>query len=77
MLYFLDHAGLDQLATDIATRWPKAEIICVTWRGDTGNPLQGEEALNGFAKALDTHAFTCVSATEDYRIDRAFPEGDR
>lgn len=75
VLYFLDHPGLDQLATDIATRWPQAEIICVTWRGDTGNPLQGEEALKGFARALSTHDFTCVSETENYRIDRAFPGG--
>ncbi len=77
VLYFLNHAGLEHLATDIATRWPRAEIICVTWRGDTGNPLQGEEALEGFAKALTTHDFTRVSQTEDYRIDRAMPGGSK
>tara|TARA_R110002012_G_scaffold161691_2_gene323900 strand:+ start:4132 stop:4695 length:564 start_codon:yes stop_codon:yes gene_type:complete len=73
VLYFLDHAGLEQLATDIATRWPQAEIICVTWRGPSGNPLEGEEALQGFAQTLTTHDFTCVTQTDDYRIDRALP----
>ncbi|MEP2424937.1 MAG: methyltransferase, partial [Tateyamaria sp.] len=72
-LYFLDRAGLEQLATDIQARWPQAEIICVTWLGPTGNPLQGEEALKGFAQALAARDFARLTQTDDYRIDRALP----
>jgi SAM-dependent methyltransferase len=77
VLYFLDHGGLEQLAEDIVARWPKAEIICVTWLGPTGNPLQGEDAFECFARALKTHDFACVTQTKDYRIDRALPRATR
>ncbi|UOA16734.1 MULTISPECIES: class I SAM-dependent methyltransferase [Sulfitobacter] len=73
VLYFLDRAGLEQLAIDIQARWPQAEIICVTWLGPTGNPLQGEEALKGFAQALAARDFARLTQTDDYRIDRALP----
>jgi len=74
VLYFLDPAGLTQLAQDISSRWGDAEILCVTWLGPTGNPLQGKEALRLFTAALPDHAFTCVTETEDYRIDRGLAE---
>lgn len=73
VLYFLDLDGLTQLALDIAARWIEAEVLCVTWLGPTGNPLQGTEALRLFTKALPSHAFTCVKKSEDYRIDRGLP----
>jgi len=73
VLYFLDAQGLARLAEDISARWREAEILCVTWLGPTGNPLQGNEALRMFTDALPSHAFTCVTKTDNYRIDRGLP----
>ncbi len=73
VLYFLDPDGLAQLAKDIAARWPDAEVLCVTWLGPTGNPLQGTEALKIFIGALQGHRFTTPAKTPDYRIDRGLP----
>jgi SAM-dependent methyltransferase len=74
ILYFLDCDSIRELAGDIAARWPEAEVICVTWRGPSGNPLQGEEALCTFVAALETHAFACITQTLDYRIDRGISQ---
>lgn len=73
ILYFLDHGGISHMADEIMSRWPAAEILCVTWLGPSGNPLQGHEALAAFTAALKTHDFTLVARTEDYRIDRGLP----
>lgn len=74
VLYFLDADGLRQLARDITSRWPAAEVLCVTWLGPTGNPLGGAEALRIFTEALPGHRFNLVTKTKDYRIDRGLPE---
>ena len=74
ILYFLDPSALKTLARDIATFWSRAEVICVTYLGQTSHGLQGQEALQIFTAALDTHAFEAVTRTEGYRIDRGVPE---
>ena len=55
--------------------WPRAEVICVTYLGETGHELQGREALEIFTAALETHVFEPVTRAEGYRIDRGLPEG--
>jgi len=75
ILYFLDEGDLQRLGRDIAGRWPRAEIICVTWLGPSGNELQGEEALSVLTSALTTHRFARVTRSEKYRIDRGLPRG--
>lgn len=74
ILYFLDPGSLGELAAAIAERWPRAEVLCVTWLGETGNEMQGEAALDMFAAALATHRFARVARTDSYRIDRGLPE---
>ncbi len=73
ILYFLDRDSIRQLATDIATHWPDAEVICVTYLGPSGNELQGDEAASTFIADLVTHSFEIVVHTESYRIDRGLP----
>lgn len=74
ILYFLDPGDLRQLAVQIVRRWPAAELVCVTWLGETGHDLQGEEALAIFSRALGPdRAMKKVTGTADYRIDRRLP----
>lgn len=73
ILYFLDHDSLRKLASDIAAFWPLAEVLCVSWLGETDHDLQGEEALKTFTAALTTHEFNCTARTDRYRIDRGLP----
>ncbi|MFX0546228.1 SAM-dependent methyltransferase [Roseovarius sp. S1116L3] len=75
ILYFLDDDSLRRLASDVQTFWPKAEVLCVTWLGETGHDLQGKEALDVFSNALACHNFDCVEKTDRYRIDRGLPRG--
>lgn len=74
ILYFLDYEGIGLLATDIGTHWPEAELICVSWRGPSGNDLQGDDAVSTFIGALSTHVFECIVRMETYRIDRGLPK---
>lgn len=74
ILYFLDPAALSGLASDVADRWPRAEVICVTWLGPSGHDLQGSDALSIFVEASHLHAFEPVRRTVDYRIDRGLPK---
>lgn len=74
ILYFLGHDSLRKLASDIATSWPQAEVLCVSWLGETDHDLQGEEALEIFTSALVTHEFERVAQAEGYRIDRGLPK---
>lgn len=74
ILYFLDHDGIGLLATEIGRRWPDAEVICATWLGQSGNEVQGDDAVQIFIAALRTHFFEPVVQTEDYRIDRGLPK---
>ncbi|MEB8386743.1 SAM-dependent methyltransferase [Rhodobacteraceae bacterium KMM 6894] len=74
ILYFLDRDSLRRLACDIETRWPRAEVVCVNWLGDTAHELQGNEALAEFRTALESHHFKPVAQTGGYRIDRGLPK---
>ncbi len=76
ILYFLGHDSLRKLASDIATLWPQAEVLCVSWLGETDHDLQGEGALEIFTTALATHEFELVAQAEGYRIDRGLSKGD-
>lgn len=79
ILYFLDEVDIRALAGQIAQSWPHAEIICVTYLGETGHSLQGEEALDVFCQALAPQfEFTNIKRTPRYRIDRCLgKDGDR
>ncbi|QXT39044.1 class I SAM-dependent methyltransferase [Gymnodinialimonas ceratoperidinii] len=73
ILYFLDPDSLTRLAKEVAASWPRAEVLCVSWLGETENPLQGAQALELFKEALPSHVFERVEATDRYCIDRALP----
>lgn len=73
ILYFFDENSLRRLASDVANRWPKSEVLCVTWLGETDHVLQGDQALEIFTTALSTHDFDGVVQTDKYRIDRGLP----
>lgn len=71
VLYFLDAPGLTSLARQIASRWPKAELVSVIWLGPSGNALEGEEAVGTFTSALpDDFTAEMITRTQHYRIDR-------
>ena len=74
VLYFLDRDGIAALATQIDLFCPAADVVVVTWLGDTGNPLGGSEALEAFARA--THRPRRIAAVAPgYRIDLFAPSG--
>jgi SAM-dependent methyltransferase len=76
ILYFLGTDGIDWLAEELDDRCPDADIVCVTWRGPSGNPLEGEAALALFFSALGDHrSAATVRLTSDYRIDVLRPLG--
>ncbi|MCR8826687.1 nodulation S family protein [Pseudosulfitobacter koreensis] len=75
ILYFLDRSALARLAGQIDARWPRAEVLCVTWLGDTGHSLTGAQALEAFNAAFDV-PLSPVMRTADYRIDRRLGRGD-
>lgn len=70
ILYFLDAGSIADLAAQIDGRWPGADVICVSWRGPSGNPLQGEEAF-ALYRAASRRGFAMVAGTAEYRIDVA------
>lgn len=75
ILYFLDRQDVTRLARDVLSRWEDAEILCVTWLGDTGHALQGEEALEIFNNVRPAdRRLSLLRQTSDYRIDRFIPE---
>ena len=73
ILYFLDADGIDWLADELDTHHPQADIICVTWRGPSGNPLEGEAALALYLAATEGRTARTVRLTQDYRIDVLMP----
>ncbi len=74
-LYFLDAPDIVGLATQIARNWPRAEIICVTYLGDTAHRLSGQQALDIFIEASrGVFRFTNRCQTPDYRIDAGMSE---
>ena len=71
VLYFLSAADIGQLARDLTKAASGAEVICTTFMGDTGQALQGADALALFRTAMKSHLDleTVVDAGR-YRIDR-------
>ena len=73
VLYFLDADGIDALAAQLDARWPAADVICVTWRGPSGNPLEGEAALALFVAAVEGRIARTARLDASYRIDVLTP----
>lgn len=73
ILYFLDPDAIDWLAEELDRFYPGADIVCVTWRGPSGNPLEGEAALALFLVATEEKIARTVALTPDYRIDVLTP----
>ena len=70
-LYFLTPADITTLCRDITDCAPRAEILCITFLGDTEQALQGTEALGLFSAGMRGHLdLEPVANTERYRIDR-------
>lgn len=71
ILYFLSAQTIEKLAADLVASSPAAEVMIVTYLGDTAHELQGEEALQIFCGAMvPTHDFEQLHRTDRYRIDR-------
>lgn len=64
ILYFLDHAQIDQLAAKMARSWKKnGDCIVVNFSGDTRQTLQGEQASTIFREAISRYArIDCISS---------------
>lgn len=77
ILYFLDEAGLRDLAAQVDGRWPGADVVAVTWLGPSGNPLQGDYALASFAQATVRRRKAAAPGDPGHRIDVFAPLGDR
>lgn len=71
ILYFLDPEEIRDLARDIQRRWPGAELLCVSYLGETSHTLSGEQALECFTAALPARSFHALRRTDGYRIDRS------
>ena len=71
ILYFLDADEITDLARDIEGRWPRAELLCVSYLGNTSHALSGEQSLACFTAAMPPRRFTLLRRTQGYRIDRA------
>lgn len=70
-LYFLTPADIMLLGRDLAGQAPGAEVLCVTFLGDTDQDLQGIEALELFRRAVrGSLDLASVTVTRGYRIDR-------
>jgi SAM-dependent methyltransferase len=75
-LYFLTPADIMRLGQDLAGHAPGAEVLCVTFLGDTEQELQGVEALELFRRAVrGSLELGPVSVTGGYRIDRGVMRG--
>ena len=70
VLYFLDAWGIDRLAEEIDRLWPAADVVIVTWRGPSGNALEGEAALALFLSAVEAPRQVATVRLDDrYRIE--------
>ncbi|TDL74168.1 methyltransferase domain-containing protein [Palleronia sediminis] len=67
ILYFLDQSAIARIAGDLDRDHPGADVICVTWRGETGHALSGDEAVAAFAAATDRRCRT-PHVADGYRI---------
>ena len=72
ILYFLDADGIDATIRQIDRRWPDADVVCVTYRGPSGNPLEGEAAL-ALALACTQRRAEAARIESSYRIDLLRP----
>lgn len=72
VLYFLAREGIADLAARIDALAPAADVVCVTWRGWSGNPLEGEAALAAF-RAATARAARRAALEAGYRIDLFAP----
>lgn len=70
VLYFLDPPALRDLARQIDRRYPRADVLCATWLGPSGNPLGGRQALSLYCDA-SARRFTCVRRGPGFRLDLA------
>lgn len=76
VLYFLTPQLIETLAADLLRIAPQAEVICVTYLGDTAQQLQGVEALALLQAALQKDVFwQTLRDTGRYRIDRGLSVG--
>ncbi|MCF7700760.1 SAM-dependent methyltransferase [Loktanella sp. M215] len=67
VLYFLTPQTIARLACDLVAIAPGAEILCVTYLGETAQALQGVDALAAFHAVLPLRR---IVDTGTYRIDR-------
>ncbi len=67
ILYFLDQSAIARIAGDRNRDHPAADVVCVTWRGETGHALSGDDAVAVFAAVTDRHCRT-PHTTDGYRI---------
>ncbi len=74
VLYFLDTTDIKALAQQIVDNWSAAEIVCVTYLGETSHELQGDQSLEAFKSALGpSFNLVNVRCTQGYRIDSHVP----
>lgn len=77
ILYFLQADDIRWLAATIDLHWPAADVVAVTWRGPSGNALEGEAALGHFAAATLRSQDKPKTADPGYRIDLFLPQTAR
>ena len=71
VLYFLTPAVIRHLARNLVAAAPGADLVCVSYLGDTAQALQGRDALAILQAALsDRMTLEPVVDTGGYRIDR-------
>ncbi len=71
VLYFLTPDAIRQLACDLVDVAPGAELICVTYLGDTAQALQGRETVTLFQSGFpEGTILKPVADNGTYRIDR-------
>jgi len=74
VLYFLDADGVRDVAEQIDTRWPTAEIVAVNYLGASAHVLDGETAVGHFARALrGDYTYRGHRLAPRYRIDAWLP----
>ncbi len=75
ILYFLDEPSLCDLARQLDTRWPGADVLAVTWLGPSGNQIEGDAALACFAAATQRRRTSAPPGDPRHRIDLFAPSG--
>ncbi len=71
ILYFLTPDEIRHLARNLSHNARHAEVICVTWLGETEQALQGADALEIFRQTMVPRLdLALIADTGLYRIDR-------